>query len=127
MLLFVVRMYGETTERMLYKLYKWTYVEPPDVRYLLKYSLVNTWTYETAFGPLGKNHRTYTPLARRPLLFRPINTTYPLQVLHKLQSPPGCQSVSSVFCERWWSVCVFWNIREVELLRFCFMEVMFNP
>jgi hypothetical protein len=33
---------------------------------LFEYSLVNTWTYEAAFGPLGENHRTYAPLAGRP-------------------------------------------------------------
>jgi hypothetical protein len=60
-----------------------TYVGPPDVHYLLEYPLVNKWTYEVAFGQLGKNHRTYAPLARRPLLFRPINTLYPFRVVHK--------------------------------------------
>jgi hypothetical protein len=49
---------------------------PPDVRstnrmadvrgttgrtLLFEYPLDNTWTYETTFEPLGKNHRTYAP------------------------------------------------------------------
>jgi hypothetical protein len=36
-----------------------TYTEPPGVHYFLKCPMVNTCTYEAAFGPLGKNHRTY--------------------------------------------------------------------
>jgi hypothetical protein len=64
---------------------------------LFEYSLVNTWTYEVAFGPLGKNHRTYAPLAGRPLFFGPINTPYPLRVLHKFQTPLDYLSVSRVF------------------------------
>jgi hypothetical protein len=35
---------------------------------LFEYPLVNTWTYEVAFGSLSKNHQTYAPLAERLLL-----------------------------------------------------------
>jgi hypothetical protein len=45
-----------------------TYVGPPDVRYLLVYPLGNTWTYDTPFGPMCTNHRTYSKVAGRPLL-----------------------------------------------------------
>ena len=33
-----------------------------------EYPLGNTWTYETPFGPLGKDHRTYDRVAKRPLV-----------------------------------------------------------
>jgi hypothetical protein len=36
-------------------------------------------------------------LAGHLLIFRPINTPYPLHDLHKFQMPPGYQSVSKVF------------------------------
>ena len=35
---------------------------------LLEYPLDNTWTYETPFGPLCKDHRTYA--TGRPLLYQ---------------------------------------------------------
>jgi hypothetical protein len=111
---------------MLCKLYRRTYVGPPDICYFLEYPLINTWTYEVSFGLLGKNHRMYASLVGRPLLFMPINTPYPFRFLHKLKMPLGYQSVLSVFCECWWSVCVFRNVREAELLRFCFKEVTFD-
>jgi hypothetical protein len=95
-LLSIVQMYGGTTGRTLCKPYRWMYVGLSDVRYFLKYSLVNTYMYETTFGPLGKNHLMYAPLAGRLLLFGHINTPYPLQVLDKFQTPPGCQSVPRV-------------------------------
>jgi hypothetical protein len=37
---------------------------------LFEYPLFNAWPYEAAFGPLGEDHQTYAPLARRPLLFQ---------------------------------------------------------
>jgi hypothetical protein len=66
---------------------------PSDVRYFLKYPLVNTWMYETAFGPLGKNHRTYARVDGRPLIFRelmqpsPINNFIPLCFLTLFRRP----------------------------------------
>jgi hypothetical protein len=44
------------------------YVGSPDVRYLLVYPLGNTWTYDTPFGPMCTNHRTYARVAGCPLL-----------------------------------------------------------
>jgi hypothetical protein len=35
---------------------------------LLGYPFGNTWMYETPFGPLCKDYRTYARVARRPLL-----------------------------------------------------------
>jgi hypothetical protein len=96
-MLSVVRTHGGTTERTLCKPYKQTYVGPTNVRYFLEYPLVNTWTYEPAFGLLGKNHRMYASLAERLLLSSPINTYLPLHVLHSFQMPLGCQSVLRVF------------------------------
>jgi hypothetical protein len=46
----------------------------PDVRgtigrtLLFEYPLGNTWTYETPFGPMCTDHRTYARVAGRPLL-----------------------------------------------------------
>jgi hypothetical protein len=45
-----------------------TYMGLPDVRYFLRYPLDNTLMYETPFGPLCKDHRTYARVAERPLL-----------------------------------------------------------
>jgi hypothetical protein len=67
-LLSVVRTLGGTIERTLCKPYRRTYVGPPDVCYFLEYPLVNTWTYEAAIEPLGKNHRI-TPLGRMSVTF----------------------------------------------------------
>jgi hypothetical protein len=58
----------------------------PGVRYFLEYHPVNTWIYETAFGPVC-NSTGRTPLwTRRPLLFGPINTPSPLA--HITPNPP---------------------------------------
>jgi hypothetical protein len=35
---------------------------------LFEYPLDNTWTYETPFGLMYKDHRTYPRVAGRPLL-----------------------------------------------------------
>jgi hypothetical protein len=64
---------------------------------LFEYPLVNTWTYEVAKEPLGKNHWTYTPWPNVRCFSRPINTTLPLFILHKFQMSPSCQSVPRVF------------------------------
>jgi hypothetical protein len=48
---------------------QWTYVGPLDIRYFLKCPVVNTWTYEAAFGLLGKNHRTYIRVGRTSIAF----------------------------------------------------------
>jgi hypothetical protein len=64
---------------------------------LFEYPLVNTWTYEAVIELLGKNHRTYAPWSDVRCFYGPINTLYPLHVLHKFQTPPGCQSVPRVF------------------------------
>jgi hypothetical protein len=45
-----------------------TYMGPLDVRYFLGYPLGNTWTYETPYGPMCKDHRTYARVVGRPLL-----------------------------------------------------------
>jgi hypothetical protein len=45
----------------------WTYVGPPDVRYLLVYPLSNTWTYEAPFRPMCTDHQTYARVAEHPL------------------------------------------------------------
>jgi hypothetical protein len=87
---------GERTLLFVMQMYRgdhWTYALQTihvDVRgttermLLFEYPLVNTWTYEAAFRPLGEDHRTYTPLAKHPLLCQgscwqpsPINTPYP--------------------------------------------------
>jgi hypothetical protein len=39
-----------------------------DVRYFLGYPLGNTWIYETPFGPMCKDYRTYVRVAGRLLL-----------------------------------------------------------
>jgi hypothetical protein len=49
---------------------QWMYVGPPNVCYFLKYPVVNTWTYEAAFGPLGKNHRTYARVGQMSATFQ---------------------------------------------------------
>jgi hypothetical protein len=74
---------------------------------LFEYPLVNTWTYEVAFGLLGKNHQTYVPLAGRPLLCQgswwqppPINTPYPSSFLIVFQMHLGCQCEFVSVCER---------------------------
>jgi hypothetical protein len=41
---------------------------PPDIHYFLVNPLDNTWMYETPFGPMFKDHRTYARVAERPLL-----------------------------------------------------------
>jgi hypothetical protein len=57
---------------------QWMYMGPSDVRYFLKYPIVNTWMYEAAFGPLGKNHRTYARVDGRPLIFRELMQLSPI-------------------------------------------------
>jgi hypothetical protein len=64
----VARTYAGTTGCTFCKLYQQTYVGPPDVHYFLVNPLDNTWTYETPFGPMYKDHRMYTRVAGRPLL-----------------------------------------------------------
>jgi hypothetical protein len=49
-----------------------------DVRYFLVYPLGNTWTYETPFGPMCTNHRTYARVARRPLLCQGVSDGFSL-------------------------------------------------
>jgi hypothetical protein len=56
--------------------------------------------------PLGKNHQTYAPWPDVSCFSGPINRPLPLFILHKFQTPRGCQSVPrvipkclSVFCE----------------------------
>jgi hypothetical protein len=44
------------------------YVGQPDVCYFLVYPLANIWTYETPFGPMCIDHRTYARVVGRPLL-----------------------------------------------------------
>jgi hypothetical protein len=116
---------------------------PPDVRsanstggctLLFEYPLDNTWTYETAIEPLGKNHRTYAPWLDVRYFFGSINSTLPFRISHHFHMPLGYQSVSRMFSKCFEcvvSVCVrrlqVWNIREAKLLRFCFKEVTFDP
>jgi hypothetical protein len=75
---------------------QWMYAGPPDVHYFLKYPLVNTCTYEAAFGPLGKNHLTFANV--RYFLGSwwqpsPINSPIPPSFLTVFQMPTGCQCV----------------------------------
>jgi hypothetical protein len=44
------------------------YVGPRDVCYFLGYPLGNTWTYETPYGPMCKDHWRYARVVRRSLL-----------------------------------------------------------
>jgi hypothetical protein len=49
---------------------QWTYMGPPDVCYFLGYPLGNTWTYETPFELLCKDHQIFARVAGRPLLYQ---------------------------------------------------------
>jgi hypothetical protein len=116
---------------------------PPDVRsakctggrtLLFEYPLDNTWTYEAAIEPLGENHRTYALWPDVRCFSRPINSTLPPSCFSPFSYAPRlpeCYQSVSKFCECLVSVCVRrsrdQNVREVELLRFCFKEVMFDP
>jgi hypothetical protein len=64
---------------------------------LFEYPLINTWTYEAAMESLGKNHQTYAPWLDIRCFSKPINTILPIFILHKFQTPPGCQSILRVF------------------------------
>jgi hypothetical protein len=55
--------------------------------------------YEVAIEPLGKNYKTYAPWPDIRYFSGLVNTTLPLFILHKFQTPPGCQSVPRVFYE----------------------------
>jgi hypothetical protein len=129
-----------TTGHTLCKLNRQTYTGPPNVRgttertLYCEYPLDNTWMYEAAIEPLGKNHRTYTPWPDVRYFSRPINSTLASSFSHHFHTLLGCQSISRVFfkrCECFVSVCVrrlqARNVREAKLLRFCFKEVTFNP
>jgi hypothetical protein len=56
----------------------------PDVRgttrrtLLFVYSLGNTWTYETPFGPTCTDHRTYARVAGHPLLLQEVGGRFSL-------------------------------------------------
>jgi hypothetical protein len=63
------------------------YLKVADVRYFLKYSLSNTWTYKTVFGPLYNNTRHKPLWTGRPLLSGPINTPSPLRPFHTKSAP----------------------------------------
>jgi hypothetical protein len=76
---------------------------PPDVRFanrtgrlrgttgrtlLFEYPLDNTWTYETAIEPLGKNHRTYAPWLDIRYFSGPINRALPPSYFSQFQNAP---------------------------------------
>jgi hypothetical protein len=63
------------------------HLKVPDVRYFLKYSLGNTWTYETAFGLLCNNTECKPLWTEPPLLSSPINTPSPLRPFHTKSVP----------------------------------------
>jgi hypothetical protein len=58
MLLSVVRTYGGDNRTHVVQIEQRKYMGPLDIRYLLRYPLGNTWTYETPYGPLCKDHQT---------------------------------------------------------------------
>jgi hypothetical protein len=45
---------------------------------LFVYTLGNTWTYETPFGPMCTNHRTYARVVERPLLYQGVGGGFSL-------------------------------------------------
>jgi hypothetical protein len=117
-----------TTRRTLYKPYWRTYVGPPDVRYFLN----TLWIIPgRTRQPLNHWARTTDvhPLAGCPLLSGPINRALPPRISHSFQNAPRLpkcfQSVSKL-SECLVSVRVR-NIRNAELLQFCFKEVTFDP
>jgi hypothetical protein len=73
-----VRSANCTTGCTLCKPYHRTYVGPPDVRYFLVNPLDNTWTYETPFGPMCTDHRTYARVVGRPLLCQGVGEGFSL-------------------------------------------------
>jgi hypothetical protein len=101
---------------------------------LFEYPLDNTCTYEIAFEPLGQEPADVHPLAGRLLLSGPINRALPPRISHSFQNAPSLpkcfQSVSKL-SECLVSVCArslrVRNVRDAELLQFCFKEVTFDP
>jgi hypothetical protein len=76
---------------------------------LFEYPLDNTWTYEAAIEPLGKNHRTYTPWPNVRCFSGPINRALPPLYFSQFQNTPRLpECFQSVFklCECLVSVCV---------------------
>jgi hypothetical protein len=85
--------YARSNERMLLSVVR-TYDEgPSDVRsinstldvrgtirhtLLFVYPLGNTWTYETPFGQMCIDHRTYARVAGRPLLYQGVGGGFSL-------------------------------------------------
>jgi hypothetical protein len=67
-LLSIVQTYMRDNRMYAMQIVQRTYVGPPDVRYFMGYLLGNTWTYETPFGPLCKDHRMYARVVGRLLL-----------------------------------------------------------
>jgi hypothetical protein len=96
------------------------------VRYFLEYSLGNTKTYKTIFGPLCNSIGHTLGLGRHPLLFDelvvapfPINILYPLSFLtpfYALRLP----------IDRFVSVLCVLVLPEEELLMFRFKKVMLD-
>jgi hypothetical protein len=82
-----------------------TYVRLLDVRYFFKYPVVNTWTYEVAFGALGKNHRMYARVRRTFAAFQgvggssPINSPYPSSFFTLFRHPQAANVCFVSICE----------------------------
>jgi hypothetical protein len=55
---------------------------------LLEYPLDNTWTYEAAIEPLGKNNQTYTPWLDVHCFSGPINSTLPCLCFSQILDAP---------------------------------------
>jgi hypothetical protein len=69
----------------------------------------NTWTYEAAIEPLGKNHQTYAPWPDVRYFSGPINRALPPSYFSQFQNAPRlpkCFQSISKLCECLASVCV---------------------
>jgi hypothetical protein len=98
MLLSIMQMYGGVDHQMYALQTVQADIRETNGRTLLfEYPLDNTWTYEVAIKPLGKNHQMYTPWLDVRFISWPINRALTLSYFSQFQNALGCQSVSRVF------------------------------
>jgi hypothetical protein len=77
MLLSVVRTYGGDHQTYALQTVQADVCGTTGRTLLFEYPLDNTWTYEVAIEPLGKNHRTYAPWLDIHCFSVPINKALP--------------------------------------------------
>jgi hypothetical protein len=114
MLLFVVRAYEGDNRTYALQTVQVDIHGTTECTLLFEYPLDNTWTYEAAIEPLGKNHLTYALWPDVRCFSGPINSTLPPSYFAQLQHPQAARVFPKCF-ECAVSLCVG-HLRVLERL-----------